>query len=68
MNQISKRETEILKLVSFGLSAKEISSQLFLSEHTVNAHKKNISIKLDCRNIAAMVRKGFEKGILTVQH
>jgi len=64
MNSLSKREVEIVQLVSFGLSAKEISSELFLSRHTVISHKKNILSKLNCKNMASMVRKGFELGVL----
>lgn len=63
---ISKREKEVLKLIAYELTSKEIASTLFLSTHTVDAHKKNLKNKLEVRNAAGMVRRGFELGILNL--
>jgi len=49
---ISLREREILKLVAFELSSKEIASTLFLSPQTVDSHKKSLKSKLEVRNTA----------------
>jgi DNA-binding CsgD family transcriptional regulator len=43
---LSAREIEIVALVSRGLSNKEIGSGLFLSEHTVKDHLKNVMRKM----------------------
>jgi DNA-binding CsgD family transcriptional regulator len=43
---LSARELEIVTLVSRGLSNKEIGSGLFLSEHTVKDHLKNVMRKM----------------------
>ncbi len=61
---ITKREKEVLKLVAYEYTTKEIANHLYLSEHTIDTHKKNLKLKLDVRNTAGMVRKGFEVGIL----
>jgi len=61
------RELQILELISLEHSAKEIASILFISRHTVIAHKKNLLLKLRSRNAAGLVRKGFELGYLSYQ-
>ena len=43
---LSRRETEVLRLVAVGLSNREIASSLVLSEHTVHRHVANILQKL----------------------
>lgn len=43
---LSQRETEIVNLVTEGLTNKEIAEKLFLSIHTVKTHRKNIIKKL----------------------
>jgi len=63
---ISQREREVLKLVAFELTSKEIATTLFLSTHTVDSHKKKLKHKLEVRNTAGMVRRGFELGLLNV--
>lgn len=63
-NFISKRELEVLEYISFGFSAKEIAPLMFISEHTVKSHWKNLKLKLDARNTAAMIRIAFEQRIL----
>ena len=64
---ISNRELEILHLVAYEHSTKEIAKELFLSEHTVLSHRKNLLIKMDAKNTAGLVRRGFERGILSIQ-
>jgi len=69
MNQlISKREHEILHLVAFQHSTKEIAKTLFISEHTVISSRKNLLLKMDVKNTAGLVRKVFELGFLKTMH
>ena len=63
---ISKREKEVLELISLGLNSKQISSRLFISDHTVISHRKNLYKKLDATNGAGLVRNAFEHGFLTI--
>lgn len=51
---LSARETEVLKLLVKGLSNKEISSELFISTHTVMSHRKNITQKLNIKSVAGL--------------
>ena len=47
---LSKRELEVLRLVSAGLSNKEIADKLYLSPGTIKTHVHNICGKLGVRN------------------
>ena len=49
---LSDRETDVLRCVALGMTNKEIARRLFLSIHTIIAHRKNISAKLGIRTIA----------------
>ena len=61
---ISPRERQVMELISKEYSTKEIAKLLFLSPATVESHRKNLRIKLDCKNMAGVVRRGFELGYL----
>jgi len=42
IHKISRREREVLELISFGFSVKEMAFTLYLSEHTIITHKRNL--------------------------
>ncbi len=63
---ISGREKEILRLVAYEHTTKEIANQLYISTHTVISHRKNLMIKLNAKNTAGLVRKGYETGVLAL--
>lgn len=48
--KLTKREAEIVKLISDGHANKEISEMLFISENTVKDHIKNILRKMDAKS------------------
>ena len=52
---ISERELEIIQLIAQGYINKEIADKLFISNHTVNTHRKNIMQKLGINNTAGIV-------------
>ncbi|NIJ55520.1 response regulator [Dyadobacter arcticus] len=45
--QITPREVEILRHIADGLTSREIGEKLFISEFTINAHRRNICRKLN---------------------
>ena len=49
--KLSKRELEVLGHISDGLSTKAISSILYISEETVNNHRRNIRKKISINNV-----------------
>ena len=63
---LSRRETEILKLMADGLVRREIAGLLTVSTHTVETHVRSILEKLDAVNVAAAVHKAFCLGLLSV--
>lgn len=62
--QLTKREVGILRLVCQEMTTKEIASALFLSELTVNTHRRNILKKLSVKNVAGLVNFAKQHNIL----
>lgn len=63
-NKLSERETEVLRLVAWGYTNKEIASYLNLSVKTVETHKSNLMEKLDVKSRVEMVRYALRQGWL----
>jgi len=64
---LSARESEILKLVTSGMSNKEIAERLFLSQRTVKAHLTNIFNKLNVASRSEAIVKGLQWGLVTLE-
>tara|TARA_Y100001954_G_C15806603_1_gene602982 strand:+ start:488 stop:1168 length:681 start_codon:yes stop_codon:yes gene_type:complete len=63
--ELSKREKEVLYLISEGNTNSEIAEILFLSSHTVTTHRKNIMIKLGVKNTAGIVMYAVKSGLVS---
>jgi DNA-binding NarL/FixJ family response regulator len=61
---ISERESEVLRLIAWGYSNKEIAARLELSVKTVEAHKSNAMRKLNMRSRIGIVRYAILQGWL----
>ena len=61
---LTRRETEVLRLIAVGLSNREIASSLVLSEHTVHRHVANILRKLAQSSRAAAAAQGARAGYI----
>jgi DNA-binding NarL/FixJ family response regulator len=61
---LTDRELEILRLIAKGLSNREISGQLFLSEGTVKNHETNVLAKLGVRDRTQAVLRAGALGLL----
>ncbi|MNE56886.1 Transcriptional regulatory protein DegU [compost metagenome] len=59
---LTTREKEILSLVAEGLSNRDISNQLNISEHTTKNHLKNILQKLHLENRVQLTKYAYEQG------
>lgn len=61
---ISKREYEVLELMSKGLSNQEIADKLFVSLNTIKTHSSNLFLKLDAKRrtqaIHLKMRRSFK--------
>ena len=63
---ISPREIEVLNLLCKGMTAKEIATQLYISQHTVVSHRKNLITKLEARNSLHMAYLAVTRGLLAL--
>jgi NarL family two-component system response regulator LiaR len=61
---ITPREMEILGLIAQGMSNREISEKLFVSENTVKTHSSRVLDKLGARRRTQAVQLGKEFGLL----
>ncbi len=61
---LTRREIEVLQLLSEGYSNKEVSDQLFISIQTVKTHVTHIFEKLDARDRTHAVAKAMRYGYL----
>ena len=61
---ISKREYEVLKLISQGFSNQEIAEKLFVSLSTVKSHSANLFMKLDASRRTQAVQRARELHLL----
>ena len=62
--QITPREVEIIRKIAQGYTTKEIGEQLYVSEFTVNAHRRNICRKLDIYTPVGLVNFAKEHGLV----
>jgi DNA-binding NarL/FixJ family response regulator len=61
---LSRREVEVLRLVSVGRTNREIARELFLSPRTIDMHVRNVLTKLGCRSRTEATRRAVELGLL----
>jgi len=62
--QITPREVEIIRKIAQGYTTKEIGEQLYVSEFTVNAHRRNICRKLDIYTPVGLVNFAKDNGLV----
>lgn len=62
--QLTVTEIEIVRLISAGLTTKEIASRKFISFHTVISHRKNIFRKLGVTSISELIMYSIKAGWL----
>jgi len=62
-NELTPRETEILRMVATGMSYKQIAERLFLSHRTVQNHVQNTLRKLQMHNRVELTRWAIEQGL-----
>jgi two-component system, NarL family, response regulator NreC len=63
-NVLSNKETEVLGLISKGLTTNEIAAKLFVSSRTIETHRANILKKLEVKNTAELIKKATEMNLL----
>ena len=63
---LNERETDILRLVAEGKTAKEIAEIMFLSRRTVENYKNSVLKKLNLHRTSDLIKYAFENKILDV--
>lgn len=63
-NRLSKREREVLPLVSLGYSNKEIAERLFISVKTVEVHKSHLMKKLEVESFSELLQYSMKNQLI----
>jgi two-component system response regulator NreC len=63
-NILSNKETEVLGLLSKGLTTNEIAAKLYVSSRTIETHRGNILKKLEVKNTAELIKKATEMNLI----
>jgi len=64
--EFTRREKEILQLMSKGLSNKEIANKLFISERTVVGHKTNMLSKTGCKSSLGILTYAIKNKLIEI--
>ena len=59
-----KYESEILKLISQEFSNLQIANTLFISERTVETHRKNIFRKTNTKSVVGLIKYAMEHQLI----
>ncbi|MBP3924108.1 response regulator transcription factor [bacterium] len=68
MENITKREKEVLNLAILGLNNREISEKLGIKRDTVKAHLSSVYRKLGVQKRIPAILQSIELGITTIPH
>lgn len=64
-NLLTRREIEILVLIAKEMTTQQIAEQLFISERTVETHRKNIFSKTKAKTVIGLSKYAEKQGYLT---
>jgi DNA-binding NarL/FixJ family response regulator len=61
---LTRREVDIIRCIAREMTTREIADELFISEHTVMTHRKNLLRKVDAKNAAGLVKFASDQGLI----
>ncbi len=61
---LTPREKEVLELIAEGYTNPQIAEKIFLSQFTIDSHRKNLLAKLNVKNTASLIRLAVEKKLI----
>ncbi|MDR2562452.1 MAG: response regulator transcription factor [Prevotellaceae bacterium] len=61
---LTNREREILKYTADGCTVKEIADLIFRDPETVKTCRRNLQLKLEAKNMAELIKKGYEMRLI----
>ena len=62
----SRREKEVLELMAKGFSSRDIARELFITEKTVESHRRNMVIKAKVRNTMELISLAINRGVIKI--
>lgn len=62
--KLTDREVEIIRLIEKEMTTKEIADTLFISERTVETHRKNILHKTNTQTVVGLLKYAYERKII----
>ena len=65
-DDLTQREREVLALVAEGATNREVATELFVTENTVNFHMKNILAKLHLKNRTQAAAYALRRGLVSL--
>ena len=63
-SQLTRREMEVLHLLSEGLTTSEMAEKLFTSKRTIETHRQNMLEKTQTKNTAALIKLAVLQGMI----
>jgi len=64
VEELTRREREVLKLIVEEMTNNEIAEKLFISPRTVDTHRRNLLQKLEVKNTAGLVKMAIRHGLI----
>jgi len=61
---LTNREKEILRYTAEGYTVKEIADLIFRAPETVKLYRKQLLLKLQVKNMAELIRKGYDMKLI----
>jgi two-component system NarL family response regulator len=63
---LSRRETEVLRLLAEGRTSNQIGEKLYIAAGTVDVHRRNVMRKLGLHKVAELTQYAVREGLITV--
>jgi len=63
---LTGRELDIIRLIAMEYSGKEIGEELFISQHTVETHRKNLMKKLEVKSSVGLVKYAIKHNLVNL--
>jgi DNA-binding CsgD family transcriptional regulator len=61
---LTKREIEILRLISQELTTEQIANQLQVSISTIETHRHNLLQKMGAKSVVGLIKIAFKQGLI----
>ena len=65
--EFTSKEVEIIRLICYQKTAREISDQVYLSERTVEQYRSNINKRIGARNLVGVIKFALKNGLIRIE-